>query len=51
LGSGSFGFVKKAVWIPHGNLPVAIKCIKKKSGPLALLIFVPSSFDNCVHLN
>ncbi|PLW36179.1 hypothetical protein PCANC_03642 [Puccinia coronata f. sp. avenae] len=31
LGSGSFGFVKKAVWIPHGNLPVAVKCIKKKS--------------------
>ncbi|KAA1087502.1 hypothetical protein PGT21_032696 [Puccinia graminis f. sp. tritici] len=31
LGSGSFGFVKKAVWIPHGNLPVAIKCIKKKT--------------------
>ncbi|KAI9606470.1 hypothetical protein KEM48_001836 [Puccinia striiformis f. sp. tritici PST-130] len=30
LGSGSFGFVKKAVWIPHGNLPVAVKCIKKK---------------------
>ncbi|KAH9452807.1 hypothetical protein Pst134EB_016759 [Puccinia striiformis f. sp. tritici] len=31
LGSGSFGFVKKAVWIPHGNLPVAVKCIKKKT--------------------
>lgn len=31
LGSGSFGFVKKAIWITHGNLPVAIKCIKKKT--------------------
>lgn len=31
LGSGSFGFVKKAVWISHGNLPVAVKCIKKKT--------------------
>lgn len=30
LGEGSFGFVKKAIWLKKNNLEVAVKCIKKK---------------------
>ncbi|KAG0152366.1 hypothetical protein CROQUDRAFT_667259 [Cronartium quercuum f. sp. fusiforme G11] len=31
LGQGSFGFVKKAIWLKENNLEVAVKCIKKKT--------------------
>ncbi|MBW0509891.1 hypothetical protein O181_049606 [Austropuccinia psidii MF-1] len=31
LGQGSFGNVKKAIWLSNQNLEVAIKCIKKKT--------------------
>ncbi|EGG05259.1 uncharacterized protein MELLADRAFT_116867 [Melampsora larici-populina 98AG31] len=31
LGQGSFGFVKRAIWIKREGVEVAIKCIKKKS--------------------